>query len=115
MGNSKIKSIGELIMEYFKSHPNQDLEHGPVVDWVEARYLKFYKRKPRDTWRNIRKLHEEGLLIKVKKGVYRYDPNYVKKELDDFTAEQKEEIIKGDGYKCVICGRGLENGVELHA
>jgi hypothetical protein len=116
MVNNKRKSIGELIMEYFKIHPNQDLEHGPVVDWVEDKYVKLYNRKPRDTWRNIRKLHEEGLLIKVKKGVYRYDPNYVKKrELDDFTAEQKEEIFKRDGYKCVVCGRGLENGVELHA
>lgn len=29
------KSISDLIMEYFKAHPKQDLEHGPVVDWVE--------------------------------------------------------------------------------
>ena len=36
------------------------------------------------------------------------------RELEDFTAEQKQEILKRDGYKCVICGLGKENGVELH-
>jgi len=115
MSKPKKKSISDLIKEYFKAHPRQDLRHGPVVDWVEERYLKLEGRKPRDTWRAIRKLHEEGFLIKVKKGVYRYDPDVVKqRELDDFTPEQKEQILKRDGYKCVICGRGRKDGVELH-
>ena len=109
------KSIGNLLKEYFKAHPKQDLRHGPVVDWVEEKYLKLQGRKPRDTWRAIRKLHEEGFLIKVKKGVYRYDPDAVKqRKLEDFTPEQKEQILKRDGYKCVICGRGKKDGVELH-
>ena len=50
-------TIGELIMEYFEAHPKQDLEHAPVVDWVEEQYMALYDRKPRDTWRNIRTLH----------------------------------------------------------
>jgi 5-methylcytosine-specific restriction endonuclease McrA len=109
------KSISDLIKEYFKNHPDQDLPHGPVVDWVEEQYLKLYGKKPRDTWRGIRHLHEEGFLIKVKKGIYRYDPLFVKKrDLEDFTPEQKEAILKRDGYKCVICGRGKKDEVELH-
>ena len=28
------KTIRELVMEYFKNHPNEELPHGPVVDWV---------------------------------------------------------------------------------
>lgn len=63
----KNKSISDLIIEYFKEHPSEDLSHGPVVDWVEEEYKKIYGRKPRDTWRAIRKLHQEGVLIKVKK------------------------------------------------
>lgn len=115
MSKNNKKSIGDLIKEYFKKHPNQDLQHGPVVDWVEDKYVKLYGKKPRDTWRNIRKLHEEGFLIKVRKGVYRYEPQAVRqREIDDFTPEQKEAILKRDGYKCVICGRGEKEGVELH-
>ncbi|MBI5573360.1 MAG: HNH endonuclease [Elusimicrobia bacterium] len=110
------KSISDLIMEYFKKHSNQDLEHGPVVDWVEKQYLGQYNKKPRDTWRGIRKLHQEGILIKVKKGIYRYDPKYIKKvELFEFPPDIKEAIFKRDNYKCVACGRSREDGVEICA
>ncbi|MBI1934956.1 HNH endonuclease [Candidatus Woesearchaeota archaeon] len=110
----KDKSVSELIVEYFKSHPKQDLTHGPVVDWVEEKYIELYKKKPRDTWRAIRKLHEEGFLIKVKKGVYRYDPDLVqKRKIEEFTEQQKKKILERDDYKCVRCGRGPKEGVEL--
>ncbi len=108
-------TIKDLLIKYFKKHPKQDLLHGPVVDWVEEKYKKFYDKKPRDTWRSIRNLHEIGFLIKVRKGVYRYDPKAAKqKELTDFSIEQKEAILKRDGYKCVVCGKGKKDGVELH-
>jgi hypothetical protein len=110
------KTISDLILEYFKAHPNEDLRHGPVVDWVEKQYLKLYGRKPRDTWRSIRRLYQEGKLIKVKKGIYRYDPAYVhNKELPEFPSGVKEAIFKRDNYKCVVCGRGKDDGVEIHA
>lgn len=110
------KTIAELIMEYFQKHPKKELQHGPVVDWVEKQYLKLYGRKPRDIWRGIRRLHQEGILIKVRKGVYKYDPDLVQnKELYEFPQNIKEEIFKRDGYKCVVCGRGREDGVEIHA
>jgi len=109
-------TIADLIMEYFRNHPKEDLKHGPVVDYVEERYLQLYSKKPRDTWRGIRRLHQEGFLIKVKKGVYRYDPDLIKhKELYEFPPEIKEKIFRRDGYRCVVCGRGREDGVEIHA
>jgi 5-methylcytosine-specific restriction endonuclease McrA len=115
MGYKKKKSIQDLIVEYFKIHSDKDMAHGPVVDWVEIRYKRLYNKKPRDVWRSIRNLHEKGFLIKVSKGIYRYDPNAVQtRELEDFTSEQKEIILKRDGYKCVICGRGKKDGIELH-
>jgi hypothetical protein len=48
MNNNNNKSISDLIIEYFKNHPNVDLPHGPVVDWVEEEYKRIYGRKPRD-------------------------------------------------------------------
>ncbi|MBA7519221.1 hypothetical protein ES705_11298 [subsurface metagenome] len=113
---NKKKSIGDLVLAYFKKHPKKDLKHGPVVDWVEEQYLKLYGRKPRDTWRQIRQFHQEGILIKVKKGIYKYDPDKVKKvELFDFPSHIKEAIFKRDGYECVVCGRGKKDGVEICA
>jgi len=88
-------------MDYFKKHPNEDLKHGPVVDWVTERWLKEHKEPPRDPWRAIRALHQEGILIKVKKGIYKYEPDYVKNvELFEFSSETKEKIFKKDNYKC---------------
>lgn len=110
------KSIGDLVMEYFKKYAKKDLSHGPVVDWVEEQYKKLYGKKPRDTWRQIRKFHQEGKLIKVKKGVYRYDPDHINKvELFDFPPDVKEKIFENNGYKCVVCGKGPPDGVEICA
>lgn len=110
------KSVSDLIMEYFIAHPKQDLKHGPVVDWVEEQYVKLTGNKPRDSWRAIRKLHQEGELIKVRKGIYRYDPTYVhEEELWDFPEDVKELIFRRDNYRCVVCGLGRENGIEICA
>ena len=110
------KTVSELIMDYFYAHPNEDLTHGPVVDWVTEQWLKTHSKPPRDPWRATRLLHQKGFLIKVRKGVYRYDPAAVtQRELEDFTPEQKEEIFRRDNYRCVICGRGPHNGYEIHA
>ena len=109
-------SIRDLVLAYFKKHPNQEIEHGPVVDWVTKRWLREHDTPPRDPWRSIRALHQEGILIKIRKGVYKYDPTAVfHRDLEDFTPEQKEQIFKQDNYRCVVCGRGRQDGVEIHA
>ncbi len=108
------ESQSELIMEYFKKHPKVDIKHPEVVDWAVATYKKRTGKVFRDPDRAIRKLSQKGFLIKVKKGVYRYDKRLIsKRELNDFTAAQKREILKRDGYRCVVCGRGIKDGVDL--
>lgn len=109
-------TIRDLIMEYFFKHPKEDMTHGPVVDYVSERYLKLYNRMPRDPWREIRRLYQEGILIKVKKGVYRYDPEFEEhRELYEFPEDIKKAIFERDNYKCIVCNRGREDGVEIHA
>ena len=106
----------ELLMEFFKKNPNRDISHPEVVDWVTAEYLKRTGKVFRDPDRGIRKLHQNGYLKKIKKGIYRYDPKNVNiRKLDDFSPALKEAIFKKDGYKCVLCGRGQKEGFELHA
>lgn len=110
------KSMADLIMEYFQEHPNQDIPHGPVVDAVEAQYIALYGKPHRDPWRAVRELSQEGKLVKVKKGVYRYDPDKVKDvQLFDFPEHIKDEIFRRDNYRCVVCGRGRADSVEICA
>lgn len=105
----------ELLIQFFKQNPNRDIPHPEIVDWVVTEYKKLTGLVFRDPDRGIRKLHQDGFLIKAAKGVYKYDPNYVHQtELEDFSSTQKKEILERDGYKCVLCGKGLKEGVELH-
>lgn len=105
----------DLLKEYFIKHPNKDIPHPEVVDWVTKEYKKRTKQIFRDPDRGVRSLAQKGFLIKVAKGVYRYDPKFVKnRELEDFSSKQKATILKRDAYKCVICGKGKKDGVELH-
>ena len=55
-------------------------------------------------------------MIKVKKGVYRYDPKQIKEvALFDFSPDIKEKIFERDKNRCVVCGKGVKDGVEIHA
>lgn len=104
----------DLIIEFFKKNQNRDIKHPEVVDWVVATYKKRTGNVFRDPDRAIRQLAQSGFLIKIAKGVYKYDPDKAyERELEDFTAVQKEAILKRDDYKCVICGRGKKDGVDL--
>ncbi len=110
------KTITSLVLEYFHDHPGQPLTHGEVVDWVTDEWMKEHGKPPRDPWRVIRSLHQRGVLVKISKGVYQYDEDCVSnRDLEVFTEQQKQEIFKRDGFKCVICGKGIREGVEIHA
>lgn len=112
---SRITQIG-IIMEFFLKNPNWDFHHKEVVPWVSREYKKRTGKPFADTDRQIRTLSQKGFLIKVDTGVYRYDPELVKnRKLEDFTSKQKEEIFRRDGYRCVQCGRGKNEGYKLHA
>lgn len=113
--NKTAKTQLELLMEYFKKNPNRGIPHPEIVDWATSEWLKRTGTVFRDPDRGIRRLHQDGYLIKVRKGVYHYKPDAVKRrKLEDFTAAQKAAILKRDKYRCVVCGKGRKEGVELH-
>ncbi len=112
------KTIKELVLEYFQANSEKELSHGPVVDWVTKEWMKDHDNPPRDPWRTIRRLHQDGVLLKVKKGVYKYDPKLIRDDKiasSDFPPDIKEEIFKRDNYRCVVCGLGKQDGVEICA
>lgn len=111
----KILSQEELVIEFFKNNPDRNIKHPEVVDWVVSTYLSRTGKVFRDPDRAIRKLAQSGFLIKIAKGVYKYDPlKAYTRVLEDFTPAQKKAILIRDGYKCVICGKGIKEGVDLH-
>ena len=113
---SKNITQAELVMEYYMMHPNRPIAHPEVVDWLTSEYPKRTGKTFRDPDRAIRKLAQEGKLVKLGKGLYKYDPDLITNpELEDFTPAQKEQIFKQDDYRCVICGKGKREGVEIQA
>ena len=105
-----------LVMEYFTRHPNRDIEHPEVVDWLIKEYQERTGKVFRDPDRAIRKLAQARKLVKVRKGVYKYDPDLITNpELGDFTPAQRKQIFERDNYRCVICGKGQRDGVEIQA
>ncbi len=105
------KTVTDYIKEYFEKHPNEEIEHGDVVDYV----FKFIP-KARDPWRAIRKLYQEGWLQQIRKGIYKRVPGYDGKNLlSPFSLEIKNAIFKFDNYRCRLCGNGRHNGYEIHA
>lgn len=115
MTKKKTMTQKELMLEYFIKNRNRDIPHDEVVDWATKRWEKLTGKKFRDPDRAIRSNYQQGLLIKVSKGVYRYDPDMVENKVqEDFTTEMKRAILEKYEYKCVICGQGIEHGLELH-
>jgi len=116
---NKFKQItqSEIIMEYFISHENEEVPHSDIVPWAMEIYEHRTGRKFRDPDRQIRTLHQQGVLQKIKKGVYLYNSAFqgVDKTLNDFTTAQRVEILNRGEHKCAICGLGRDDGVELHA
>jgi len=105
----------DLLKEFFINNPKRNISHPEVVDWATRQWFKRSGKVFRNPDRGIRSLAQQGFLIKVSKGVYKYDPQYVQnKNLKNFTAAQKQFILERDNYKCVICGKGIKEGMELH-
>lgn len=105
----------EFIRDYFLKRPNQEVSHSQSKQEIEDSYFELTGSRLEDSDRAIRSLHQEGFLVKIAKGIYKYDPELEHKrdDLFEFDSETKKQILERDGYKCVICGMGKENGIEL--
>ena len=105
----------KFLLSYFMKNPERNIPHKEIVDWATEEYKKKFGRVLRDPDRAIRKLSQSGRLIKVAKGIYKYDPEYVvNRQLEDFSPVDRKAILERDDYKCVVCGIGRESGVDLH-
>ena len=113
--SSKRITQSSIILDFFLNNQKRDIAHPEIVDWAIKKYSHKTKKVLRDPDRAIRKFHQQGYLVKVSNGVYRYDPDLIKKrELEDFSPEMKKAVLKKGKYKCAVCGKGKKEGVTLH-
>lgn len=104
-------SIESVAREFFEANPNRDIRQDEAV-------AAILKKRPdaQDPWRVVRKLYQEGWLIKVDKGVYKRVPGWKGPADDDpFPPAVREAIYARDGYRCVVCGNGRHNGYAICA
>ncbi len=114
MPEKKISQV-EFVRSYFLQRPMEIISHEKAKADLESAYLTIMGKRLEDSDRAIRKLYGDGFLEKIAKGQYRYNPETSgRKEFIEFSQAEKNEILERDSYKCVVCGLGRENGVELH-
>jgi hypothetical protein len=105
----------DFVKEYFIKNAGVEIHHSQSKKDLEDAWFKATGKRMEDSDRAIRMLHGKGFLQKRGKGIYLYDPNSVQDQVwDEFTEAEKRAIFERDGYKCVTCGLGRENGLELH-
>ena len=109
-------TIHGLIMEFFRNRPNQWVKAATVGDWVREQYFNAHSKHPANVGVDVNMLHHKGKLISNNNGYYKYDPDSEREgEFNDFSETDKQAIFRRDGYKCVICGLGEQDGVKIDA
>lgn len=106
--------MGGVTLDFYLDRPNQEIEHDDAVDAIVGAIWKRLRKNCKDPDREIRKLHELGILQKIRKGVYKLDTSAIRsRSNEEFSPETKLAAMERDGYRCRFCGMGSENGVDL--
>ena len=110
------KTVNELILDFFINRPKTEFRHAPIEEWVAEQYIieNEGSSRPQDVRRAVRKLAETGRLIKVGRGIFKYDPDSDHEvDLSEFSDSVKQDIFQRDNYRCVVCNLGPEDRVEI--
>ncbi len=65
-------TVRNLIMKFFRNHPNEKFHTSTVTHWVKAEYYRARGRYPVDVSTPINDLYHEGKLQRVGHGYYKY-------------------------------------------
>ena len=71
----------DILKEYYMKNPRRDIQHKEIVDWATQEYRERTGKVFRDPDRGIRSLYQRGFLIKVRKDVYRYEPDHAETKI----------------------------------
>jgi hypothetical protein len=108
---SPAPSLEAIAKAFFEANPNRE-----ITQQEATAHIRSLRPDAQDPWRTVRKLYQDGWLIKVRKGVYQRIPGHAGRAVDEhFTPSVREEIYRHDHSRCVVCGNGPHNGHEIHA
>ena len=94
-------------------HPNTEFKPGDVDDWVTEQREKE-GLPAQDVRRATRDLASKGKLVKPQRGIFKYVPDQDReRELQDFSQAVKQAILKKYNYRCIVCGQGKEDGIDI--
>lgn len=105
----------DFVKLWFASNPDRDISHLESKPAIENAWLTENGSRIEDADRAIRKLAEQGILRKVKNGVYRYESNQTSSQDSEMFSEfTKTAIFERDGFQCKVCGATPNQRVDLH-
>ena len=87
----------------------------PLVDVYFYGDLRYTSPKGRNSYHSQKRYlahHIERLLVEMKKEEnFKASKSYQRRMMTD---SLRYDILKRDGFKCVLCGRAASDGVQLH-
>ena len=106
----------EFAFEWFRRHPHREFTPEEIRDLLPAAFLSEHGKKFNDPNRAARNLVQAGRVQRTRKGPeqrFWYNP-----ELDiqpeEFTEEEKSQILERDEFRCRICGKGPVDGASVY-
>ena len=92
-----------------------DIVQKPVIEPYIACYAEYSSPKGRNSYQDRKLYNLEELSVHIlnakKKREQKETKSYQRRIMTD---SLRYDIMKRDGFHCVLCGRGAEDGVKLH-
>ena len=105
----------EFVLKWFASNPDKNISHVESNPRIERAWMDFTGSRMEDPDRAIRRLAAQGDLVKVSKGVYRFDSKLAENPTtEDFTDFTRQAVLERDGFECLACGANADNFLDLH-
>lgn len=115
MTNRSGLSQEEFVRIWFEKNADRDVPHIESKPAIEAEWLEKFGSRIEDVDRAIRKLAEQGELVKVRNGVYRFDLQEKTVKLEtEFTEFTKTAALERDGFACIMCGAQSDHINDIH-
>ena len=114
----KLQKHDLFALDWFKQFPMRKFSNEEIRNLLPTAYLKSTRNKKnkfQDPCRSARKLVANGRIQKfptTKARYYWYDPK-LENLPEEFDDDEKTAILERDGLRCVVCGRGVADGVKV--